>query len=356
MQSVMYDAAGPSASSGHGAWLSRGQSAEEQGPALPGRSADSRGDHRGHARGWPSRRRRAASRSDRDLVASGPADRRGACSRRDRSRRRPRSGACPRRERRPASGGGDGRLGLGSGRALATVPRPFPGRPVLLRGPRPDRWAQLGTVIGPPTGSSHCRRSRSTAPVRATPAPARARGRDGPRRRPAGRHPAAVGARAPRGDLDLPARNRQRGNHRHCPRPTATRDPGHSRPAHHPVNRRALSRPRPAPITGSAPMPGSTLARRLAWHVLGDPRAGASVAAGPICADSRFLDAGPSASCRQEPRKRRCRRRLTLRRGHLVIRTRCPLGQVAERPRWTQARPASRPPPTAGWQILIGLA
>ncbi len=52
---------------------------------------------------------------------------------------------------------------------------------------------------------------------------------------PAGRHPAPARACPSRGHLDLPARDRQRRNHRRCSRPTTADDPGHRRSAHDPV-------------------------------------------------------------------------------------------------------------------------
>ena len=189
------------------------------------------------------------------------------------------------------------------------------------------------------------------------PAPARARGRDGPRRRPAGRHPAAVRARAPRGDLDLPARNRQRGNHRHCPRPTATRDPGHSRPAHHAVNRRAFIE---QTTTGS-----HRGKRAYAGQHAGTPsrvarsRGPAGRRIGRRRPDlRRFEVPGRRPISLTPPRTAQASLPATR---HCAAATSssargAPLGHAAERPRWTQARPASRPPPTAGWQILIGLA
>jgi integrase len=53
--------------------------------------------------------------------------------------------------------------------ALAAAPRQVPGRPVVLRGPRPDRWAQLAAGIRAPPAGPDRRRSGSEASVRATP-------------------------------------------------------------------------------------------------------------------------------------------------------------------------------------------
>jgi integrase len=74
------------------------------------------------------------------------------------------------------------------------------------------------------------------------------RHRDGPRGRPAGRHPAPARACPSRGHLDLSAMDRQRGDHRCRPRATPTGDPGHRRSAHHSTN--SQNRPRPETILG----------------------------------------------------------------------------------------------------------
>ena len=73
--------------------------------------------------------------------------------------------------------------------------------------------------------AAHRRRGRSAAPLRATPAPPRPRRRDGSRRRPADRHPAPTRPQQPRHHLRLPARHRQRRDHRDRPRPTRADDP-----------------------------------------------------------------------------------------------------------------------------------
>jgi hypothetical protein len=114
----------------------------------------------------------------------------------------------------------------------AAPPHPFPGRLVLLRDPRPHRRTPLGSRVRAPATHSHRRSCRSATPARATPAPARARSRDGARRRPARHHPEATRACPPRGHLDLSPRNRQLRDHRHRPRPTTTHDPGQRRPPH----------------------------------------------------------------------------------------------------------------------------
>ena len=57
------------------------------------------------------------------------------------------------------------------------------------------------------------------------PAPPRPRRRTGPRGRPADRHPAATRTQRPRHHIHLPARHRQRRDHRHRARPTSADDP-----------------------------------------------------------------------------------------------------------------------------------
>jgi hypothetical protein len=63
-----------------------------------------------------------------------------------------------------------------------------------------------------------------TAPRRSAPATTRPRRRDGPRKRAADRHPTPTRAHRPRRHLDLPARHRQRRDHRRRPRPPRTDD------------------------------------------------------------------------------------------------------------------------------------
>ena len=67
--------------------------------------------------------------------------------------------------------------------------------------------------------AAHRPRRRSAATLRAAPAAPRPRRRDGARGRAADRHPTPARAHQPRHHLDLPARHRQRRDHRHRPRP-----------------------------------------------------------------------------------------------------------------------------------------
>ena len=78
----------------------------------------------------------------------------------------------------------------------------------------PSRTA-VGSVGRAQAATSRGSRSWRQASIRATPAPARPRGRDGARRRPAGRHPAPARARQPRHHQHLPAGHRQQRDHQH---------------------------------------------------------------------------------------------------------------------------------------------
>jgi hypothetical protein len=83
----------------------------------------------------------------------------------------------------------------------------------------------LGDRGGTRATPTHSGSGRGAPALRTTPAPPRPRRRDGARRRPADRHPAPTRPQQPRHHLRLPARNRQRRDHRNRPRPTRTDDP-----------------------------------------------------------------------------------------------------------------------------------
>ena len=82
--------------------------------------------------------------------------------------------------------------------------------------------ARCGTRGAP----AHGCRGRCPAPLRAAPTPPRPRRRDGPRRRAADRDPTPTRPQQPRHHLRLPARHRQRRNHRDRPRATSADDSG----------------------------------------------------------------------------------------------------------------------------------
>ena len=98
-------------------------------------------------------------------------------------------------------------------------PRRAAGRPAVLRPHRTDPRARLVAGRGPRATAPHRGARRRPATLRAAPAPPRPRRRDGPRGRPADRHPTPARTHQPRHHLDLPPRHRQRRDHRHRPRP-----------------------------------------------------------------------------------------------------------------------------------------
>jgi hypothetical protein len=102
-------------------------------------------------------------------------------------------------------------------------------RCIAVRDPRPDRWPAMGGLGGTQAAASRRRWSWRSPPVRAAPAAARARGRDGTRGRPAGRDPAPARARQPRDHQHLPAGHRQQRDHQHRPRTAITDDLRHRR-------------------------------------------------------------------------------------------------------------------------------
>jgi hypothetical protein len=89
----------------------------------------------------------------------------------------------------------------------------------ILTGPTRGRaWTQAAAR----EQLRHTAARRRPATIRATPTPPRPRRRDGPRRRPAHRHPTPARPHQPRHHLDLPPGHRQRRDHRHRPRPPGT--------------------------------------------------------------------------------------------------------------------------------------
>jgi integrase len=118
-----------------------------------------------------------------------------------------------------------------------------------------------GTLRAPAARSQ----GRSATALRAAPASARARRRDGARGRAADRHPTPARAHQPRHHLRLPARHRQRRDHRHRPRPPRTDDSRTQLASR--LIRAADRRPRRDPsAAGLRP----AAANRLAWRT---PRA-----------------------------------------------------------------------------------
>jgi hypothetical protein len=109
--------------------------------------------------------------------------------------------------------------------ALARATTRTPDRPAVLRHQRPEPWPTLGDCDRTRAAPSHRDHGRCAPPLRATPAPPRPRRGDGARGRAADRHPTPTRPQQPRHHLRLPARNRQRRDHRDRPRATRTDDP-----------------------------------------------------------------------------------------------------------------------------------
>jgi hypothetical protein len=114
----------------------------------------------------------------------------------------------------------------GSNRACACPSDRF------VRDRRPNPWPAVGARLSPRPNAARRRQGRRAAAVRAPPAAPRPRRRTRPRERPAQRHPAPIGAHQPRRHLHLPARNRQRRDHRQRPRPQGADDPRQHRTPH----------------------------------------------------------------------------------------------------------------------------
>jgi hypothetical protein len=104
-----------------------------------------------------------------------------------------------------------------------------------MRHPRPHRGTALGALRSPKAAAPRRGPRRSSPALRTASAPACARGRDGARRRPAGRHPAPARTRQPRHHEHLPPGNRQRRDHRHRPRTTVAGDLRKRRAPDHPI-------------------------------------------------------------------------------------------------------------------------
>ena len=119
--------------------LSRRASAPQQGHALPGRSADRRGDRLRDAPRTRGPARLAAARDDRDALARWASRSGGARAQRARSRPTPRIGARAPRQGWTSPGGRHGRLGLGEPQAVALGAPRTPRRPAVLRGDGPTR-------------------------------------------------------------------------------------------------------------------------------------------------------------------------------------------------------------------------
>jgi hypothetical protein len=181
------------------------------------------------------RRRRsarpAATGTDRDHVARGPAHPGGASPCRGRSRSSPRLASRSARQGRAPSRGRHGLLGLGTLQPWHEMRRELPVGPLLCV----INGTTRGRHWSPAAARAELRRTAAAAGVRRRfappPAQARPRRRDGARRRTTDRYPAPTWTQQPRHHLRLPARNRQRRDHRHRARPTRANDPRQRFPA-----------------------------------------------------------------------------------------------------------------------------
>ena len=110
--------------------------------------------------------------------------------------------------------------------------------------PQPVDRARAEMPIGPPSCTID-RSSRGTAEVERRTRSSASRRRADPRRRPPQRHPNVNWPSQPRHHLDLPARHRERRDHRHRPCPTRAHDPGNHRAG---SLARSASPPRPTRV------------------------------------------------------------------------------------------------------------
>ena len=286
MPEVLLDAAGRPRSPATVPGFHAGRSPRNKGPALPGRPTHRGGDRRRHA----TRRQRASC---------------GAAARAE-------SWCCGARacgSTRPSPSArrtlirGAARCSCAAARAVAAARSAWTtgpgssfshGSPRVLSGPSarcsalpPARFAAAPGRPAPP--AANC-----ATPPRAPAGhgalhrtgPPRARRRDGPRRRPADRHPATARPHQPRDHLDLPAGHRQHRDHRHRPRPPTADGPG----------RRNVP-----PLTASASL--------LVVVRCESPRRRASF---PLCLKTTALNGGPTEPfrCLRSRRAMGCARRV----------------------------------------------
>ena len=104
-------------------------------------------------------------------------------------------------------------------------------RAAAMRHQRPDARPALGKRRRPRRPAPNRRPGGRPPALRAAPAAPRARRRARTRRSAADRHPTPTRPQQPRHHLDLPARHRQRRDHRNGPRPPPADDPSQHIPA-----------------------------------------------------------------------------------------------------------------------------
>ena len=210
-------------------------SAAQQGPSLPAGPADRGGDHRGDARRRRRSRRPAAARRDRrcsGAPACGSAKRSRSTRPTSTQTAAPCSSATARATSVARSGwtAGHGRTSTRGSNSAQHC------RPARCSASCAVRHAD-GRARPPGSAPAPSRRpsGRCPAPVRAAPAPARARGRDVPRGDLADRDPATARARRPRDHLQIPARDRQHRDHPRRPPTARTDDPRRPADRHTPL-------------------------------------------------------------------------------------------------------------------------
>ena len=164
--------------------------------------------------------------------------------------RRPGCSSRPAREGRQAARGRAGPMGMGAARPMAGDPPPAPNRCAALRDPRTDCWTTLGSLSRTQATTSCGRRRGRPTTLRAAPAAARARSRNGARGSPAGGDPTATRACQPRHHQHLPPGHRQQRDHQHRPRTAIAddlrqrRSPGQAIATSHGVGRATAGRPK----------------------------------------------------------------------------------------------------------------
>ena len=163
---------------------------------------------------------------DRDPLARRIAHPGSARARRGRSRSPPRGAARPPREGADGGARWAWRVGLAGTPAVAGAANRAPRRAAVLHHHRSDTRPTLVQRRHPSRPAPDGRRSGCTSALCAAPAPARPCRGDDSRRRAADRHPAPARPQQPRHHLGLSPRHRQRRDHRDCPRPPRTDDPG----------------------------------------------------------------------------------------------------------------------------------
>ena len=151
------------------------------------------------------------------------------------------------------AGGRDGPVGVDASPAVARAQAGAAGRSAVLRGARPDPGTAVRIGRHPGTTASHRGSGRSTAPVRAPPAPARARDRDVPGRDLAAGHPETARACRPSDHIPVPTRDRQHRDHCRSSRAACPDDPSRPPPAAPPLTHlRQTRQPKEANASGRA--------------------------------------------------------------------------------------------------------